>query len=59
MTDAKEAYKEWIFQGNCPCCFPDWEYSGVDASDVWGWADEFNAWGVYEEIFAREREDAE
>lgn len=50
MTDAKEAYKKWIFEGNCPCCFPYWEYPGVRVDRTWRWADEFRAWDVYAEI---------
>ena len=49
---AKEAYKKWVFEGNCPCCFPDWQYPGVDTPDVWDWMLEFNAWAVYSEIMA-------
>lgn len=47
--DAKEQYKKWIFEGNCPCCFPYWEY-GLDGSETFLWEDEFQAWAVYKEI---------
>lgn len=50
MTDAKEAYKKWVFEGNCPCCFPDWEYGDEAYYMIGTWMDEFQAWAVYDEI---------
>lgn len=50
MTDAKEEYKRWVFEGNCPCCFPYWEYNDLSVQEVWEWQDEFQAWEVYDEI---------
>lgn len=56
MTDERETYKRWLFEGNCPCCFPYWDYD-VNASDVWDWQDEFHAWDVYEEIMSEPDDD--
>lgn len=51
MRDPKEDYRKWIFEGECPCCFPYWDYGdSVSVADVWGWQGEFHAWDVYEEI---------
>ena len=49
-TDAKEDYRKWVFEGNCPCCFPYWEYPEITTFDVWDWQDEFQAWAVHQEI---------
>ncbi len=49
LLDGRELYKRWIFEGNCPCCFPYWEYD-VSPFDIWQWQDEFKAWDVYEEL---------
>lgn len=51
--DAKEEFKKWIFEGNCPCCFPHWDFD-CRMSDVWGWQDEFRAWDVYDEILGED-----
>ncbi len=56
MTDTREEYKRWVFEGNCPCCFPYWDYD-VQVSDVWEWQDEFKAWDVYAEIMEETEDD--
>lgn len=50
MADAKEDYRKWIFEGNCPCCFPYWEYEDGTWFKMTGWSYEFDAWAVYDEI---------
>lgn len=50
MTDAKEAFKKWVFEGSCPCCFPFWDYEPDTFYLVNDWMDEFQAWDVYSEI---------
>ena len=50
MTDAKEAFKKWVFEGNCPCCFPFWDYEPDPSYRMSDWMDEFQAWDVYSEI---------
>lgn len=61
MTDTrptKEIYKQWVFEGNCPCCFPYWEHEvSTTDFDVWQWQDEFKAWDVYAEICAEYEDD--
>lgn len=55
-SDPKEDYRRWVFEGNCPCCFPFWDY-GVKMNDVWAWEDEFQSWEVYAEIMKEYDED--
>ncbi len=50
MDRAREQFQKWIFEGECPCCFPDWEFPEIDTTDVWNWIEEFNAWEVHEDI---------
>ena len=50
MTDAKEAFKRWVFEGNSPCCFPFWNYGPDSVYLMIDWMDEFQAWDVYVEI---------
>lgn len=57
MTDTREIYKRWVFEGNCPRCFPDWEYPDISIAEVWVWQDELNAWDVYEEIIKEAEDD--
>lgn len=49
VIEAKEEYRKWVFEGECPCCFPYRDYN-ISVQDIWTWQDEFNAWQVYGEI---------
>lgn len=57
MTDSKEDYRRWVFEGGCPCCFPYWDYPDLSVQSVWDWQDEFQAWDVYAEIQGEEEDD--
>lgn len=45
-ADAERDFVLGMVEGECPCCFPTWEYEGVDVQDLWGWIDKYSAHDV-------------
>lgn len=54
----EEAFRAWVFTGNCPCCFPEWKFSELDiqGTTVLDWREKYSAWAMYDEI-QREEDD--
>lgn len=37
---------EWVTSGDCPCCFPEWDYDDISILDVWTWQDQVNVYDL-------------
>lgn len=54
FSRARKDYERYIQDGQCPCCFPHWEYPEMSVQDMWNWEDEMNAWKTYSEWLERD-----
>lgn len=46
---ARQDLRNWVLSGDCPCCFPTWEYA-TSLHRFWMWQEEMDAWAIHESL---------